>query len=398
MGKLQVPQSDPILREKFILNDLENNNNKYWMVEVWDNGILRTTYGRVDSTQQETVKYGGLSLAHSLINQKEKKGYKPVDLLVPTTTTSNGISGPLGNIVKDIFTEAGEYIQGYLSVGVNELSQVQIKKGRQILDDVQRSWQAHLAHSYPWEDVVANVQAFFNTIPTKLPARINRDDVTRRFVENLAEMEDRLNQLEAAVAGMTVQASGGSVAAVVGAHLSFLPESDEMYDRILSYIERTSVHGYKIRVKNILTVEIPRERMDFEDETFGKNNIQLLWHGTRAPNVRHILRTGLIIPRMAANGSMFGRGIYFANKVSKSANYSSSNRLPYRFLFLADVAVGLPWVAPDADQSLSTPPRGYHSVWGKAGHTGSWSGRLQYDEFIIYRTSQQTIRYIVTFQ
>jgi poly [ADP-ribose] polymerase len=65
-------------------------------------------------------------------------------------------------------------------------------------------------------------------------------------------------------------------------------------------------------------------------------------------------------------------------------------------MFLADVAVGTMYIAPEATTTTRAAPKGYHSVWGKAHHTRSWGGTLAHDEFIVYRQEQQTLRYLVT--
>lgn len=52
-------------------------------------------------------------------------------------------------------------------------------------------------------------------------------------------------------------------------------------------------------------------------------NRMLLWHGSRLTNWVGILGQGLRIapPEAPVTGYMFGKGVYFADLVSKSANY-----------------------------------------------------------------------------
>jgi len=99
-------------------------------------------------------------------------------------------------------------------------------------------------------------------------------------------------------------------------------------------------------------------------------NRKLLWHGSRVTNVAGILSQGLriapaeapvtgeLLPASAYSfrrphtisknrllpsilGYMFGKGIYFADMVSKSANYCMTSKAnPTGFLLLADVALG----------------------------------------------------------
>lgn len=60
-----------------------------------------------------------------------------------------------------------------------------------------------------------------------------------------------------------------------------------------------------------------------EDERYGKfsklHNKQLLWHGSRLTNWVGILSQGLRIapPEAPVTGYMFGKGVYFADMVSK---------------------------------------------------------------------------------
>lgn len=71
--------------------------------------------------------------------------------------------------------------------------------------------------------------------------------------------------------------------------------------------------------------------MDREDDNkrFLKDigNVWLLWHGSRLTNYVGILSQGLRIapPEAPVTGYMFGKGVYFADMVSKSANYCFTN-------------------------------------------------------------------------
>ena len=69
----------------------------------------------------------------------------------------------------------------------------------------------------------------------------------------------------------------------------------------------------------------------------------LLWHGSRTTNYAGILSQGLRIapPEAPVTGYMFGKGIYFADMVSKSANYCwTSQNNPIGFVLLSEVALG----------------------------------------------------------
>lgn len=68
----------------------------------------------------------------------------------------------------------------------------------------------------------------------------------------------------------------------------------------------------------------------------------LLWHGSRLTNYVGILSEGLkIAPYEApATGYMFGKGIYFADIVSKSANYCLPKDNTVGLMLLCEVALG----------------------------------------------------------
>jgi hypothetical protein len=153
----------------------------------------------------------------------------------------------------------------------------------------------------------------------------------------------------------------------------------------------------------------PKKRPDLDRDAlkrFVKSNTTMLFHGTRSVNVSGILRESLRLPRqlvgVVITGAMFGPGIYWADDWKKSAGYCSlrssywaggSGTISGRqaFMFVADVAIGKPFVAP-GPRGYTSPPKGYHSVFGKAGHS-----HVQNNEFITYEPDSNRLRYLVEF-
>lgn len=154
----------------------------------------------------------------------------------------------------------------------------------------------------------------------------------------------------------------------------------------------------------------PRTRTDVakeERDDFANSNTALLLHGTRGVNVYSILLESLRMPEtlvaVPLTGAKFGPGLYFSDDWQKSADYSNaagskeaggdgavSGRSA--FLFAADVVLGTPHV-PDRTKVFSKPPRGHHSVFGKAGRSG-----VDHNEFVVYRPDQCRLRYLVEFE
>lgn len=411
-------KDEPADRRMFQLTDLGDNHNKFYLVETWpasdgtDMVRFRATWGRVGSKPQVKEKLAAQREVERQIEEKLRKGYRPVELHRPTVefVGEPKVEGPkidpkVVQLVDWIFSEAGEHIESYLAVPVEALGQEQIDEGRRLLALAQKQ-HGNLRISpfkrvQKGEQLAATVQAYYNAIPTRLPARIDRDEVIKLFCGGFSEQEERLNQLEAAIATMKEQRQhpGFTRYQSLGAEIVALEPEHQARKSLVDYVSRTQVHGYSLKLKDVFEVCVPGERKLYEENKRGISRRELLFHGTRNRNVRHILRGGLICPKTPSNGRMLGNGIYLANKASKSANYCQASKrgVPY-MLFVVEAALGNAYIAPRAS-AFNGPPHGYDSVWGKAGHT-SIGGvyTLAHDEFVLYSPAQQTIRYLVTFE
>ena len=120
--------------------------------------------------------------------------------------------------------------------------------------------------------------------------------------------------------------------------------------------------------------------MDKDEETarykFGIDNKQLLWHGSRLTNFVGILSQGLRIapPEAPVTGYMFGKGVYFADMVSKSANYCCTSKTNNTgLMILCEVALGNMNEKFAADYYASNLPPGKESTKG-VGRTAPSDG------------------------
>eukprot|EP00667_Euglena_gracilis_P029709 EG_transcript_39729 len=80
--------------------------------------------------------------------------------------------------------------------------------------------------------------------------------------------------------------------------------------------------------------------------------------GSRLTNFMGILSQGLRIapPEAPATGYMFGKGVYFADMVTKSANYCHANKKDnVALMLLADVALGTPLLLKGAKYMDKAP-------------------------------------------
>ena len=106
---------------------------------------------------------------------------------------------------------------------------------------------------------------------------------------------------------------------------------------IKDYFEKSQSVGQKaVKLRNIYSVY----REDHEKRLikcgYQTHHRLLLWHGTKANNLGGILKTGFRLP--TDDKLMFGKGIYFADRVTKSCDYSDQSGSG--ILLLCDVSVG----------------------------------------------------------
>lgn len=124
-----------------------------------------------------------------------------------------------------------------------------------------------------------------------------------------------------------------------------IKRDSEEFKTLEKYVRNTHAEthtSYELVIEDIF--KIKRKGEDRRYKPFRKlHNRKLLWHGSRLTNYVGILTHGLKIapPDAPVTGYMFGKGIYFADMVSKSANYcctspSSSTGL----MLLCEVALG----------------------------------------------------------
>ncbi|XP_057838730.2 poly [ADP-ribose] polymerase 2 isoform X1 [Cryptomeria japonica] len=209
-------------------------------------------------------------------------------------------------------------------------------------------------------------------------------------------------------------------------HCNILPldEDSEDIGLVKCYLMNTHAKthsSYTIEVLHVFKVSRDGEYDRFEKFNSVKNRM-LLWHGSRLTNWTGILSQGLRIapPEAPVTGYMFGKGVYFADMVSKSANYCyASSTSPIGVLLLCEVALGEMVELEQADYNADKLPNGKLSTKGVGGTAPDPSKShilpdgvivplgtpkqsntkahtsLLYNEFIVYNVEQIRMRYIV---
>jgi poly [ADP-ribose] polymerase len=138
---------------------------------------------------------------------------------------------------------------------------------------------------------------------------------------------------------------------------------------LFRYITNThaATHStYTLDIDEVYTIKRAGEKASYTAKSAGLHNKRLLWHGSRLSNWIGILKEGLRIapPSAPTTGYMFGKGVYFADMVSKSANYCfASATAPDGVLLLSEVALGSMYECKKAEY-VEGLPVGKHSTFG----------------------------------
>jgi len=310
---------------------------------------------------------------------------------------------------------------------LGKLSKSQIQAGYQILNEA-----LAVIDSSPSDASTLFLDAtnrFFTIIPHDFGMNNPPLLDNKEIIASKTQMLDSLMDMEIAYNLLKSDGGAPSDADPIDAHyaklntdISVIPKDSEGFKTIQEYVQNT--HGethssYTLDIEQVFKVNRKGEGSRFKP--FKQLHRQLLWHGSRVSNYAGILSTGLRIapPEAPVTGYMFGKGLYFADMVSKSANYThASKQNPTGLMLLCDVALGnmhelkhadfitkLPKgkqsckgigkMAPNADEGKTTKdgvviPSG---KWKK--QSGTEDSSLLYNEFIVYDVGQVNIKYLL---
>lgn len=268
---------------------------------------------------------------------------------------------------------------------------------------------------------------FFTLVPHNLGMRSAPIINTVDLINEKREMIDSLLQIEIAYSLLQeeVEENANPIDArydQMKTELKPLDRNSMEFKLIQQYVSNTHAPThteYNLIVEDIF--EVKREGEEVRYRPFKSlHNRQLLWHGSRLTNFAGIFSNGLkIAPKEApATGYMFGKGIYFADMVSKSANYCfATPNNPTGLMLLSEVALGNTYNLTEA--TYINQLRGkFHSVRG-LGKTfpnpnmtittsdgvaipigtpitnDALQHRLLYNEYIVYDVSQVNLKYLL---
>uniref|UniRef100_A0A7R8Z663 Poly [ADP-ribose] polymerase n=1 Tax=Timema douglasi TaxID=61478 RepID=A0A7R8Z663_TIMDO len=440
--KIQLLQSDK----------RAHNGYQYWVFRAW--GRIGTTIGGkkvedFDSKEEAIKNYESLFLDKTGNRWRDRKNFVkkpkkffPIDIdyedessslkLDSKSTVESKLAKPVQDLVQmlfDINTMKKVMIEFELDMEkmpLGKLSKRQIQQAFAVLSELQNLVQTKGSDTM----LLDASNRFYTLIPHDFgienPPIIKTEDVIKQkvnMVESLLEME---------IAYSMLKSSGGegdeNVNPVdahylkLNTHIEVLERDSEEFKLLQQYVQNTHAETHASYSLQILEVfKVKRQGEDKRYKPFKKlNNRKLLWHGSRFTNFVGILSQGLRIapPEAPSTGYMFGKGIYFADMVSKSANYCcTSKQNPIGLMLLCEVALGNMYERDRADY-IEKLPAGKHSVkglgmsqpdpkmavirpdgvevpLGKAVQNKGKNVSLLYNEYIVYDIAQVNVQYLL---
>ena len=307
---------------------------------------------------------------------------------------------------------------------LGKLSKNQIKAGYAALKEIEDLIQSKKLG----KDLVEANNDFYTRIPHDFGMRTPPMIRTNAEIREKMKLLEILEDIEVAVKALNQKSE---IDNPVDRHydqldceIKLLDHEDKMFKIIQSYL--TKNHGpthnnYKMKLLDVFEVKKQEEHDRFKDV----GNRMLLWHGSRLTNWAGILSQGLRIapPEAPVTGYMFGKGCYFADCSSKSANYCyTTTGKNTGLVSLSEVSLGAWNELKNADCDADKLPKGKLSTKGlgrsepnknewvtlddgcivPVGNLKSAPNKaeantysLLYNEFVVYDVAQIKIRYLV---
>ena len=416
-------------------NGKTDNSNKVYIMEELSDGRIKCEYGRVGKSL--VTEYKPSSKWDSVLKQKlsKTKGYTDVTELLVTKEEVIDDSTPKDNkvdaikdalvkkLIEELMSFANKSIQKNYKVTQEAVSEQQVNAAQDVISQISGLVKVGVD--------IKHVNDLLLKLYTIIPRRMDnvKNHLFSAITDNtsLERAQRLIDEEQSALDTMAGQ-------------VELIKQQKEAAAKAKADAEATK--GKKGKAKEVtildqmgLTIEVEKDKDTLEliKKLMGPNASQmkkvfkvvnnktqakfdkhmataevkkkrLYWHGSRNENWFNILQTGLLIRPSGAvhTGSMFGDGIYFADKAQKSIGYTSLRGSYWAhggdnkaFLALFDVHLGKQKEIlhhSSSCYSLSDKvlkKEGYDSVFAKGG------ADLRNNEYIVYRPEQCTVSHLI---
>lgn len=409
-------------------NGKTDNSNKVYIMEELSDGRIKCDYGRVGKSL--TTEYKSSSKWASVYKQKtgKSKGYTDVTELLAEPVKAQATAKDdkveaiedsiVRKLIEDLMSFANKSIQKNYKVTQEAVSEQQVDAAQAVIDEIS----ALIKVGVDIKHVNSMLLKLYTIIPRKMDNVKNhlfseiKDNSTLELAQRLLDQEQSAldtmsgqvqlikQQREAAEKAAEDKAKGKKTKKTVLDQMGVTVEVEtdkEMLDLITKLLGSNANQAKKIfKVKNLKT----QSKYDAHLSKAEVKKKRLYFHGSRNENWFNILQSGLLIRPSGAvhTGSMFGDGIYFADKAQKSIGYTSLRGSYWAhggdnkaYLALYEVHLGKQKEIlhhSSSCYSLSEKvlkKEGYDSVFAKGG------ADLRNNEYIIYNPAQCTVSHLI---
>ena len=394
---------------KLIFVEGNSNKNKFYNMTL-SGDVLTCEYGRVDSTKQ-TVTYTAREWDKKY-SEKMKKGYEDVTHLFKTITTDSQNQKSLVKIsdsevekmISKLMSYANTQINANYNVSSKSVTQLQIDQAQNLINTIASMIGGSVS------ELNLKLESLFKVIPRKMKkvsdylistdnsgGRSSEEEAKRIIQEEQILLDTMAANVSMDLADTNTDTSSSSdetLLDAIGIKMTVVtPAEEKMLKNLLGEVK--SKYSKAFVVSNEKTTKTFNGKL---------TNKELLFHGSRNENIISIMKTGLLIRPASAvyTGSMFGDGIYFANKARKSLGYTSLKNSYWTkgnsdcgYMIVFEVALGnqkhihkhTSACSRLSKKSLSS--EGYDSVFAHKG------ADLLNDELVVYDGSQCNIKYLI---
>ncbi|XP_064614206.1 LOW QUALITY PROTEIN: protein mono-ADP-ribosyltransferase PARP4-like [Liolophura sinensis] len=299
-------------------------------------------------------------------------------------------------LVKQVWEEAVGHLGQILTVPVDKIKMEQVEKAEGVLLQIKEALEGQSSA----KDLENLSSQFYEAL-----AHVNPVTITNKLI--LCRKKDLCQLIRDMTAvGETThwQRHPSEVATykALRCSLEYMKTTDLDFETVSSLVKDSLTRQDRMEIVNIFTVQRPMEEEMFRHDLSPK---KLLFHASSFSRFLGILSRGLLLPKLVVNeygGSRsdpgnLGYGIYFAESASVSCAYSGvSQSRGTRFMLITEVALGESCKFYTQQPDLTAPPPGYDSVHGVA-HSPQQPSFFKNDEFAIYQSNQQKLRYLIEF-
>lgn len=353
-------------------------------------------YSRICDLQTEapnsftkTREYLGKNIGSKKFQQMQ------LELLMSTT----GLDKEVRELVEYIWKEAVGELQDIIAVPIKSIKTEQVAKAESVLlelkrllgvdaknDEIQKlsdEFFTHLAHNV------------LHQTPINTKHLISKKQELCQLIHDVISVSEGTNWSQRCPSEAKYKA--------LRCHIKHLKADSPAYSHINQHILGSQKGKSDVEVLSVFEISRSIEESVFNEKMGSKC---LLFHSSLAHNFVGILSRGLLLPKVIVDdcgGSrtdvgFLGSGIYFADDASTSAKYSKPSKCKgSRLMLINEVALGKCLDLFKHQTELSVAPAEYDSVHGVRA-TNDVKSDFKDDEYAIYDTNQQRLRYLIEFK